>query len=188
MVPKDQIQNSWIFGIELVSWLRETHQGRGAGLRPPPFLICSREPGNNFDSDNYRSLVYIFLHHLAQHHFTGTQLGAEDPTSLDGLSGWTGPPACGIGGLEGCAPPRQSGLGGSFQNAAGANVKVSRKSRRVPLDLRLDPPRGRILVSILTSLPPVAGVRASILHGVPFDLSAAVPVMVKSTRLRFIAV
>ncbi len=61
---------------------------------------------------------------------------------------------------------------------AGTNVKVSRKSRRVSSDLSfgtyIDHHRGRNEASILTFWPPVAGVRASIVYGAPWDLAAAV--------------
>ncbi len=55
---------------------------------------------------------------------------------------------------------------------AGADIKVSRRFRSVLFDLRFGTSEAEIMDSILT--PPPAGVRASILHGVTYDLAAAV--------------
>jgi hypothetical protein len=59
---------------------------------------------------------------------------------------------------------------------AGANVKVSRKFRRVPLDLRfgtsIGHPGGRNKGFDLNFSTPRVRVRASILHGAPYDWAA----------------
>ncbi len=60
---------------------------------------------------------------------------------------------------------------------AGANVKVSRRFRRVPLDLRfatyIDHPRDRNTGFDLNCSAPQGQARAPILYGTPYDLAAA---------------
>ncbi len=55
-------------GVETASCLRETPQERC-----PPFLMGLPEAGIRVDYKNHQFVVFIFLHHSAQYHFTGTR-------------------------------------------------------------------------------------------------------------------